>query len=504
MGACFMVKYRDMNLKETFQTAKTKARMIAKRIPRWGWIVGAIVVIIILLIAVKKPSDDSASTAIASVRTVTDSVVLSGRTQSGSAVDLGFADQGRVQSVNVAEGQKAYQGQILASLDTSDLAADLRDAQASLTIARAGATNNATSLDKVTREQDALVRNAYRALLSEGLEAIPDDTDTDVTAPSVFGTYTGNEGVYNLEFYPSSASSGYSFRVSGLENATGSVAIGTSVPLGTKGLFLQFPAGERYGTSSWTIEIPNKRATAYTSNYSAYQSALATRERVIADAEGDLSTSGVEASIAQAKVQQAQARVDAIRSQISKRQIIAPFSGTVAQVNVKPGETTASASVSTESKSTITMISEADYEVLLKAPEIDVAKLFVGQKANITLDAYGDVVFSGTIVSINPAETILDGVPIYETKVAFDTKDSRIRSGMTASATIVANEKTDVLAIPANFIHTENDETFVHVMIDDDKTEKRIVTTGLRGSDSYVEITSGLKADEKVRVDALK
>ena len=46
------------------------------------------------------------------------------------------------------------------------------------------------------------------------------------------------------------------------------------------------------------------------------------------------------------------------------------------------------------------------------------------------LDAYGaDVPFAGKITSINPAETIVDGVPVYETKVAFAAVDPRIRSG---------------------------------------------------------------------------
>lgn len=476
----------------------------AKQIPRWGWIVGAIVVVIILLIAIKKPSEDANATALVERRDVVDSVVLSGRTQSGSAVDLGFADQGRVASVNVKEGQKVSQGQVLASLDTSDLSADLRDAQASLTIARAGLSNNTTSLENVTREQGALVENAKRALYSDGLEAVPDSDSSSAVPPTITGTYTGNPGEYILKFYSSGGLSGNSFQASGLESGGGSVVYGTPVRLGTKGLYLRFPEGQTYGTSTWRIQIPNERSAQYSANYSAYQSALATRDRVIADAEGDLSATGAEASIAQAKVQQAQARVDAIRSQISKRQIIAPFSGTVASVGIKPGQTTSS-SLSTEDAPGITLISEQDYEVALKAPEIDVAKLSVGQKVNIVLDAYGnEVIFPGTIASINPAETIVDGVPVYETKVIFDQKDERIRSGMTATATIVAKRADQVIAIPATFVHTEKGETFANVLIDDDTTERRIVMTGLRGSDSYVEITGGLTEGEKVRADALK
>lgn len=492
-----------MNIQETLKTKAQQAKGLLRKMPRWGWIVGALVVVIILLIAIKKPSDDGNAIALVERRNVVDSVVLSGRTQSGSAVDLGFADQGRVERVNVKEGDAVYRGQVLASLDTSDLTADLRDAQAQLSIARAGLSNNTTNLDKITREQDALVENARRALLSEGLEAIPENTETGAVSPTIFGTYKGEEGTYVIDFYLSSSSSGISFRYSGIESGTATVVYGSAIPLGTKGLYVRFQEGITYGNSTWFVEIPNKRSSFYTSNYSAYQAALATRDRVIASAQSDLSGNDTEASIAQARVQQALAAVESIQSRIGKRRIVAPFAGIVAGVGIKPGETTSS-SLSNEAAPGITLISEQDYEVALKAPEIDIAKLSVGQKADIVLDAYGaDAVFPGTIVSINPAETIVDGVPVYETKVVFDAKDSRIRSGMTATATIVAKRADNVLAVPASFIHDEKDESFVYVMADD-ATEKRIITPGLRGSDSFVEISSGLDEGEKVRAEELK
>jgi multidrug resistance efflux pump len=54
----------------------------------------------------------------------------------------------------------------------------------------------------------------------------------------------------------------------------------------------------------------------------------------------------------------------------------------------------------------------------LKAPEVSVAKLQVGQPVSVALDAYGkEGVFPAKIISINPAETIVEGVPVYETRV---------------------------------------------------------------------------------------
>lgn len=426
---------------------------------------GILIVVVIIIIAVLGKGSATVPTGITTVSKgdVIDSVVLSGRTASASAVKLGFADQGRVSGVYVKEGDKVSKGQLLASIDTSDLYLN--------------------SISKITKEQDALVANAYRNLLSSGLQVVPENISNGIIAATISGIYSGPEGEYTIRVYGSGTDTGKSFEISGLENGDiQPVTTDTAVPLGSRGLYIQFTSVPDAG--NWVISIPNKRAALYTTYFNAYESAKATRDRVIADA---------------------QASNDAVLSRINKRKIYAPFSGTVASVGVKQGESTSSVDTTdTSSNGTINLISENDYEVTLKAPEISVAKLSVGQDVTLNLDAYGkDVVFPGKITSINPAETIVDGVPVYETKVSFTNKDDRIRSGMTATATIIANQKTGVLTVPANYVHTDKSGSYVYVLVDE-KTTKQAVVTGLRGSDSAVEIVSGLTEGQQVRTDALK
>jgi multidrug efflux pump subunit AcrA (membrane-fusion protein) len=368
-----------------------------------------------------------------------------------------------VSRVSVKEGDKVSKGQLLASIDTSDLVL--------------------SNIQKITKEQDALVNNAYRNLISSGLQAFPEKENLAINTPIISGLYKGSEGEYRIRVYESGGESGRSFELLGLEtNIIQNIIMNTTIPLGTRGLYIQFQQVPDAGT--WTITIPNNRSANYPVYVNAYESAKATRDRVISDA---------------------QINNEALMSRINKRKIYAPFSGTVASVGIKAGESTGSIStIDTSSGGTITLISENDYEVTLKAPEISVAKLSVGQEVAINLDAYGkDVFFAGKITSINPAETIIDGVPVYETKVSFAQKDTRIRSGMTATATIIVNEKKEVLTIPANYIHTDKDVSYVYVLVNE-KTEKRGVITGLRGSDSSVEVTSGLSEGEQVRTDALE
>ncbi len=465
-----------------------------------------VIILIIVIIVVRKGSTKVVDAVTVMKTDIIDSVVLSGRTQSASAVDLGFADQGRIATVNTKEGDKVREGQVLARLESSDLSANLNNAQAALAIARAGLSSDTSNLDNVTKEQDALVANAYRTLLSSGLEARSDNLDLDVDAPIISGSYNGSEGDYLIRVYPSGGATNQSFEVSGLESViTQQIAVNAPVPLGTRGLYITFGSGNYVG-KTLRVSIPNKRSSVYLSNYNAYQAALTARDRAIANARAAVDGNLAEQSVAQARVAQARASVDAILAQIEKRTIRAPFDGVIANNLLKPGQsTTAGATADSAGSSKITLISENDYEVTLKAPEISVGKLSVGQAVDIRLDAYDkDTVFPGKIVSINPAETIVDGVPVYETKVVFTNISDRIRSGMTANATIVANRRDQVLAIPAAYIHLEKGESFVNVLTSDKKTEKRKVTTGLRGSDSMVEITEGLAEGDRVNANPLK
>lgn len=447
-------------------------------------IIFALAVVVLLVVAGKKDSV-VAETHIVKRETVSLQAVLSGRTKSGSQVELGFADSGRVQSVLVSEGDRVRRGALLASLELGDLYAELSEAEASVVIAESQASGSSANLEKITNEQNTLVANAKKTLLSDDLEAVSNDTSTDRTAPVISGDYTGEEGEYIIRIYASGARSGYSFEVSGIEkNLIDNLTTEQAVPLGTKGLYIRFPDASGYGNTEWTVAIPNKRSSSYTANYNAYLAALSTRERVITEAMNDLAESGTSNSVLKAKIDQAKAQVLSIHSKIAKRMILAPFDGIVASVAVEKGETSAA-------DSTITLISDSDYEVVAKVPELDIGKLSVGASAHIVLDAYPGETFSGKVLSINPAETIVDGVPVYEAKIMFDPLDPKIRSGMTATVTVDAAVQSGVVAVPTRFISFANGETLVTVATENG-SEKRPVVLGLKGSDGMVEIISGL------------
>jgi len=133
-------------------------------------------------------------------------------------------------------------------------------------------------------------------------------------------------------------------------------------------------------------------------------------------------------------------------------------------------------------------------------PEADIAKVAVGDLASSTLDAYGSYVdFPEQVTMIDPAETVIEGVPTYKVTLQFVAPDARIRSGMTANLEIHTHESDGVVEIPYRALASTATTTTVRVVSKDGKSYFIApVMTGLKGSDGTIEIVSGLNPGDKV------
>ena len=203
-------------------------------------------------------------------------------------------------------------------------------------------------------------------------------------------------------------------------------------------------------------------------------------------------------SAQQAQVDSSAANIDNIRAQLAKTIIVSPISGIVSRQDAKKGEIVQAGAV------LVQVISEADFEIEVNIPEADIAKIKIGNDATVTLDAYGsDVLFMGRIFSVEPAETIIEGVATYKTKIIFLNSDSRIKSGMTANIDVQTAAKENILVLPQKAVFRKNGDQFVQILKGaEGGIENRKVETGLRGSDGNIEILSGLEQGEKVIINS--
>jgi multidrug efflux pump subunit AcrA (membrane-fusion protein) len=197
-----------------------------------------------------------------------------------------------------------------------------------------------------------------------------------------------------------------------------------------------------------------------------------------------------------AVVDQMEANARAIEADIQKTILRSPIDGVVTEQNAKVGE------IVSPSAPIISIISKSKYQIEAFVPEADIAKISLGDTASVTLDAYGDAaVFFATVMSVDPAETIIEGVATYKMTFRFNEDDEKIKSGMTANIDIRTAKNDGVLALPQRVLIRKDKETFAQILESDGITVKEIlVTTGLRGSDGYTEILSGLREGQSVVV----
>jgi HlyD family secretion protein len=468
-------------------------------------IILAIIIVALLLIIGKRRSDANVSTYEVVTRDISDSIQLAGTIDVKQRVDLGFASSGRVADVLVEEGQEVRENQVIAELDQNQLQASLIQAQANRVITEVDSsfeTSDAQlSLETIEAQQNALVEGAYQEYLSGDLQAyLDDDTTRAMVSPEISGSYRGSEeGSYIIEFYSSSADSGYSFRYSGLEEGTATAYENQPGPVGSLGIFMQIDANSNYHNTQWVIPVPNTRSATYATRKSVYENALATRRRAIADAETRRNqVTGVAANTSreEAKKNQAQAQVNAVYAQLNDGKIRAPFDGIIVRNDLEIGQ------IVNAFTPVVTLFGSMDRELTLNVPEIYINKVEVGDPVELTLDAYPDMELAGEVTYVALVDTLVDGVPVYETTVAIIEPNERVRVGMNAKATVSSQQVFDAIAVPQHYIQEDDNGSYVTILDGSERTVS-YVETGFEGNDGFVQILSGLEeGDTIIRPDS--
>ncbi|MBV9159598.1 MAG: efflux RND transporter periplasmic adaptor subunit [Candidatus Kaiserbacteria bacterium] len=237
--------------------------------------------------------------------------------------------------------------------------------------------------------------------------------------------------------------------------------------------------------------------------------AIADAERTIAENQESLQklqdgTDPLDIKSAQLTVEQRQDALTDARNTLADYTIRAPFSGTLAKLDIHKGD-----SVSTGS-AVATMVTKQQIAEL-SLNEVDAAKVAVGQKAQLTFDAIDGLTIDGSVASIDTIGTVSQGVVTYTVKVAFDTQDPRVKTGMTVNATITTDASDNALVVPSSAIKRQGENSYVLVVenppaqfsptgVELPENPKRVaVTTGI-SNDTQTEIKSGLNEGDTVVV----
>jgi HlyD family secretion protein len=149
---------------------------------------------------------------------------------------------------------------------------------------------------------------------------------------------------------------------------------------------------------------------------------------------------------ARANVVSARATLSTDETNRSKASIRSPTDGVILTRTVDPGNAVAA------SLQAVTLFTIAEdlrrLRLQVNVDEADVGSVKVGQKANFTVSAYANRKYPATITRVAFGSTITDNVVTYITYLDVDNTDLSLRPGMTATATITAIERRDVLLVP--------------------------------------------------------
>lgn len=499
---------------------------------RWLGVVLALVVVLAIGfgLAAKKKQSATFESSVLSATNLSKTVLASGEVVSGVDLELSSKISGIVKRIPVRVGQKVKTGDILVQLDQQDQLAGVAQARAAVASAEAslqkvkdGATsedvavaatalaNAEKSLSDVISQQEVLVNNAYRAMLSTGLSAEPAGSNISGEIVSISGTYTGTSGgEYKITVSQSLA--GWQYAVSGPGAMSGNLITGINLPLSSSGLFVTFSSLPASPNDSWSVEVPNTKSSSYLTYLNAYtaaketrQSAIVAAENVVASAKASLDLKKAAArpsdlAAAEASVLSARASLQAALASLENTIIRAPVAGTVTKVDVKVGE---------QATALAPVVAIQDVENLYveaNISESNIVNVKADQEVKYTFDAVPGKSYVGHVTAIDPSSTLVNGVVNYKVTASVDLEGVEqdmavlVRPGMTANMTIIVAERSSVIAIPDRAIEKKEGKSYVKVVTDKTRGqfEEAVVTLGLEADGGYVEILSGLKAGQEI------
>lgn len=201
-----------------------------------------------------------------------------------------------------------------------------------------------------------------------------------------------------------------------------------------------------------------------------------------------------EGKIAAVKAQVEQARISLANAQarLADATLLAPFDGTVTAVNVAVGEWATGPAVE--------LVDASSLEVVLDVDEVDIGSIRIGQPANVTLETWPDSELQGAVVAIAPRGNTLAEIVTYQVHIRLDTVDLPLRTGMTANANLVTDERTDVLLVANRAISVDREASKYYVYRVEGETVSKVeITIGMRDK-SYTEVTGGLEEGNQLAI----
>ena len=200
-------------------------------------------------------------------------------------------------------------------------------------------------------------------------------------------------------------------------------------------------------------------------------------------------------------VQNAQLSLQSAQEALDSYTITSPISGTVIEKNLKAGDQLNGG----DSGAMAVIYDLSQLELQMDVSELDIGQIQPGQTVEITAEALPGQTFTGVVEKVSVNGTTTDGFTTYPVTILL-SEYGDLNPGMNVSAHIIVERAENALCVPAEAVNSDGtvlvagEGAFAEdgvTIADPSKIESRPVTLG-RGSQDFVEITSGLEEGETV------
>jgi multidrug efflux pump subunit AcrA (membrane-fusion protein) len=469
------------------------------RPPRpWFLYALAVVAVAVAVLAVTQigPPTSSARTSkeivTAEQGVVQSTVSGSGNIAAGTDDTINFNASGTLQDVYVHAGQHVNAGQLIADLDPTAAQLSLDQANESLDAAQ----DNLSCLQGVTSD----CGSGGSGSVSSGSGSSGSASTTSYTAPS--------DGTIEYASFKPPAGTGKG-KGKG-KGGSGTVVATKTTPSVTVTVVIPSTTPSKTGSGSGA------------GGSSASHSSSTSTTTTSTPSPGSLAS-------AQASVYSAQASVHNAEIALNDTKLYAPVSGTIASLSsLTPGDSVSGGGSGSSSSSTGSSSSSASsgsgttagslggsssssssssgsgfaeiintntLTMTVAFSESDISKVAVNQPATVTLDALSGVELAAHVSSISLVGTTSSSVVSYDATLTLNQNDSRVKPGMSASASVITGQASGV-TLPNAAVTGTGSLATVNVMKNGKSVPTQVVV-GLRG-DSRTQIISGLNSGDQV------
>lgn len=215
-------------------------------------------------------------------------------------------------------------------------------------------------------------------------------------------------------------------------------------------------------------------------------------------------------STAQRNLASAQATLEQATAKAAERTVKAPSSGNIVELNAKVGATVTGGTIMGEGdtsggKQCMQIADLSKMKVTVQVGEKDIAKIAVGQSANVTYPAFPDIVSQGTVTAIasvanSDSGSGSGGSVTFNVDILIEAPDSRLKPGMTAEVSVVTEKLDDVVMVPTMALMTEDGEHYyVNLATDSEgkKTRRVKVTVVTQNDNEAVVGKTQVKRDDQ-------